>query len=128
MFDNESIRAATAVISENNDRLRALMISETVEQLIEVTERFAPGETEFDVAIYVEGPYANDGHSLIFVEERLIEIMVGNHAFVDAMRDSPEFDNEWEDDVRRAARALVNEALPEFESRWNEKHSSSFAP
>ncbi len=62
---------------------------------------------------------------MIAVEDELLEIIEKNLVIVDVMRGSSEWDIQLHDDKSRAARALVNEAMPDFERQWNEEFGSA---
>jgi hypothetical protein len=113
--------AAEALNTAYQNLLRSLVVA-TAARIIEVTEDFASGETSFNEAIHVDGP---DGdHSLIAVEEEIADYLRTRPHIVDAMKMSREFENEADDDLYRAARAIVNESLPLAEINWEEAYPS----
>lgn len=117
---SKEINAATESFSAAYQNLLRALVDATSARIIEVTEEFAPGETDFNHAIYVGGP---DGdHSLIAVEDEIIEYLGPRPYLVDAMRMSSEFENEGDEDLIKAARAIVNESLQFAEMKWGEKY------
>jgi hypothetical protein len=122
----KEITDGTIAVEKAYRSLLHSLVAATTKRLIEVTEEFAPDETEFNRAIHVEGP---DGdHSLIAVEDEIVEHLRSRPHLVDAMRMSGEFDNEATDDLWRAARAMVNESLALAEIAWEDKYPTDKAP
>lgn len=113
--------ATEALNTAYQNLLRSLVVATSV-RIIEVTEDFAPDTTDFNEAIYVGGP---DGdHSLIVVEDEIADYLRSQPHIVDAMKMSREFENEHDDDLFKAARAIVNESLRLTEIDWEEKYPS----
>lgn len=113
--------ATEALNSAYQNLLRSLVVA-TSARIIEVTEDFAPDTTDFNEAIYVGGP---DGdHSLIVVEDEIADYLRSQPHIVDAMKMSDEFENEHDDELYKAARAIVNESLRLTEIDWEEKYPS----
>lgn len=121
MFEgSKAIDEKATLFSRAFDDLLRELVKATSERLIEVTEDFAGDETNFNEAIYIEGP---DGdHSLIVVEEEIVDYLRANPIIVDAMKSSREFENEADDDLFKAARAIVNESLRFTEDEWEVKY------
>lgn len=117
---SREIDAATEKLNEAFRELLKGLVDKAVDRLIEVTEDFAPDETDFNVAIYVPGPEGD--HSLIAVEDEIVDFMRSRPHLVDAMRLSEEFDNDALDDLWRAGRAVVNESLALAEMKWRETY------
>lgn len=118
----KQIDAATEALNKAYQSLLQELVEETATRIIEVTEEFATGETDFEAAIHVAGP---DGdHSLITVEEEIAYYLLTRPTLVDVMKISEEFDNEAPTDLWKAARAMVNESLRIAEMRWEEKYPS----
>lgn len=117
---SKEIDSATEALNSAYQNLLRSLVAATAVRLVEVTSDFAPDETDFNEAIHVEGP---DGeHSLVAVEDEIVEYLRVRPHLVDAMKMSEEFDNEATDDIWRAARAMVNESLSVAETGWGEKH------
>lgn len=117
---SKAIDAATEKLNEAYQHLLRTLVSAASDRIIEVTEEYAPDETDLNVAIYVDGP---DGyHSLIAVEDEIVDYMRARPHLVDAMRMSEEFDNDATDDLWKAARAVINESLMLTEITWRKKH------
>ncbi|NTF17378.1 hypothetical protein G6L37_02980 [Agrobacterium rubi] len=117
---SKEIDDATTKLNEAYQNLIRSLVFVASDRIIEVTEEFAPDETDFNEAIHIEGP--EGVHSLIAVEDEIVEYMRARPHLVDAMRMSEEFDNEATDDLWRAARAVINESLPLTEINWQEKY------
>lgn len=126
MFEGtKEIDETTTKLKEAYQNLLRSLVTAASARIIEVTEDYAPDETDFNEAIYVDGP---DGcHSLIAVEDEIVEYMRPRPYLVDAMRMSNEFDNDATDDLWRAARAVVNESLGLTETLWREKYPTEAA-
>jgi hypothetical protein len=117
---SKEIDSATEALSAAYQNLLRSLVVATATRIIEVTEDFAPDETDFNQAIYVGGP--NGDHSLIAVEDEIVDYLLAHPHIVDAMKMSKEFENEAEDDLYKAARAIVNESLQLTEIDWEEKY------
>ena len=126
MFDNKTeletkIHAGSVSLTE----LKSLIKEKTLDRLLQVVEEFAPNESSFDEAVYVDGPDPDQGHSLITVENELANFMRENPLMADAMRDSIEFDTtDRPDEFQAAARAAVNECFDDFREQW-ERNSAN---
>ncbi|MNU40319.1 hypothetical protein D3C71_290320 [compost metagenome] len=117
---SKEIDGATEALNTAYQNLLRSLVVATSARIIEVTEEFAPDETDFNEAIYVGGP---DGdHSLIAVEDEIVEYLRARPHIIDAMKMSREFENEAQDDLYKAARAIVNESLQITEINWEEKY------
>lgn len=119
---SKEIDSATEALNTAYQNLIRSLVVATAARIIEVTEDFAPDETDFNEAIYVGGP---DGdHSLIAVEDEIVEYLRPRPHLVDAMKMSGEFENDGADDLYKAARAIVNESLQLTEIDWEAKYPS----
>jgi hypothetical protein len=119
---SKEIDGATEALNTAYQNLLRSLVVATSARIIEVTEDFAPDTTDFNEAIYVGGP---DGdHSLIVVEDEIADYLRSQPHIVDAMKMSGEFENEHDDELFKAARAIVNESLRLTEIDWEEKYPS----
>ncbi len=55
MIDEKDLNGFNEKIGKEYKEFKEFLITKTIGRLIEVTKEYAPGETDFNEAIYVEG-------------------------------------------------------------------------